>query len=49
MKRTDSNLLYSLKKSQHMGGLSYTYGPDVAHTWETYGSTVLTSGKPMVR
>ena len=30
-----------------MGNLWYTYGPYVAHKWETYGSVMLTSGKPM--
>ena len=42
------NLQITLKKSQHMGNLWYTYGPYVAHKWETYGSVMLTSGKPMV-
>ena len=42
------NLQITLKKSQHMGNLWYTYGPYVAHKWETYGSVMLTSGKPIV-
>ena len=42
------NLQITLKKSQHMGNLWYTYGPYVAHKWETYGSVMLTSRKPMI-